>query len=306
MFKKVQAAVDGLPRSRDAAALAQTLAEAGDADLLLVGAYQDPLLPLPLVVSRDAHPGRDAQLALATARTHWARRGHTETVPDFSPARAIRRMARDRGADLLVLGSGRQVRYGRAGAGRTGRQVLHGASCAVAFAAVGLHESDDRLRRVVVGVDGGPEAHVALRAAADLGRCAGATVTAVAVVDDRLDVHGWPPELFAELIDWEEVVELRRRRLTTHLEKLVAATDPPVRREVRTGDPATELYDVAAGADLLLIGSRGWGLLDRIAIGSTAEALAHDAPCSLLVLPRISTRPKREARTAARGASQPA
>jgi nucleotide-binding universal stress UspA family protein len=284
--------------------LAETLAEAYDADLLLVGAYQDPLLPFPLVVSREAHPGPHAHEALMTACRRWAPRGHTLTVPDFSPARALRRTARDRAADVLVLGSGRDIPQGRCGAGRTGRQILHGAPCAVAFAAAGLHASSGGLRRVVVGVDAAADSHAVLGVAADLGRATGAPVTAVAVVDDRLDVHGWPPDVVGELVDWDEIVEVRRRRMTSQLEALIAGTDSTVRRDVLTGNPATELYEAARDADLLVIGSRGWGMLDRIAVGSTAEALSHRAPCSLLVLPRMSSPPPKPARAPAHGAAQ--
>jgi nucleotide-binding universal stress UspA family protein len=287
VFRKVQAAVDGLPRSRDAAALGEAMAGAVRADLLLVGAFQDPLLPFPPVFSSDAHPGREAQEALSIARSKWAPSGHTFTVPDVSPARALRRTIRERGADLFVLGSGRHVPEGRAGAGHTGRQILHGAPCAVAVAAAGLHASGAALDRIVVGIDDGPEAATALRVAAELARMASARITAVAVVDDRPDVQGWPPEVIGEIVAWEDLIALRRRQTTAGLDQLLETADVPVMGAVRTGDPAGELYAAAQGADLLVIGSRGWGARDRIAVGSTAEALSHDAPCSLLVLPRV-------------------
>jgi nucleotide-binding universal stress UspA family protein len=156
----------------------------------------------------------------------------------------------------------------------------------VAFAAVGLHDTGARVRRIVAGVDGGDESHAALGSALDLGRATGAAVEAVTAVDDRLDVHGWGGSVIAELVDWDEIVELRRQRATADLEKVVAAADAAAAREVRVGDPAPALAEAARGADLLIIGSRSWGALDRIAVGSTAEALAHDAPCSLLILPR--------------------
>jgi nucleotide-binding universal stress UspA family protein len=288
MFNKLQAGVDESSRSCDAAALAQVLAGALRSDLLLVSAYQDPLLPFPLTISRDAHPGRDARRRLAAVRASCAPIGHTVAVPDFSPARALRRTARDRGADLLVLGSGRHVPAGHAGAGRMGCQVLHDAPCAVAFASVGLHEFETRVRRIVVGVDEGAESRVALGLAAGLGRAAGAAVEAVAVADDRLHVHGWGAGVVSRLVDWDDVVELRRQRLVARLGEIVGAAGADVSGDVRVGDPASELCDCARGADLLVVGSRGWGALDRIAVGSTAEVLSHDTPCSLLVVPRPS------------------
>ena len=53
MLRKVLVGVDGTPGGRDAVALASALAAAGDADVVLVGAYTDPLLPFPPGLRRD-------------------------------------------------------------------------------------------------------------------------------------------------------------------------------------------------------------------------------------------------------------
>jgi nucleotide-binding universal stress UspA family protein len=36
----------------------------------------------------------------------------------------------------------------------------------------------------------------------------------------------------------------------------------------------------------VIIGSRHWGPLERLLIGSRSEELLRDAPCSLLLVPR--------------------
>ena len=46
----------------------------------------------------------------------------------------------------------------------------------------------------------------------------------------------------------------------------------------------------AAGADLLVIGSRRWGPLSRLVVGSTGEELVRESPCSLLLVPRPPSR----------------
>ena len=38
--------------------------------------------------------------------------------------------------------------------------------------------------------------------------------------------------------------------------------------------------------DLLVIGSRRWGAAARVLVGSTGEAVLHDAGCAVLVVPR--------------------
>jgi nucleotide-binding universal stress UspA family protein len=38
-------------------------------------------------------------------------------------------------------------------------------------------------------------------------------------------------------------------------------------------------------ADLLVIGRRGAGIIERFVMGSVADRLAHYAPCPILIIP---------------------
>jgi hypothetical protein len=64
----------------------------------------------------------------------------------------------------------------------------------------------------------------------------------------------------------------------------------PVRHVVLQGDPATEIVQYArdAGIDLIVMGTHGRTGLDRLLMGSVAEKVLRDSPCSVLVvkLPR--------------------
>jgi nucleotide-binding universal stress UspA family protein len=53
------------------------------------------------------------------------------------------------------------------------------------------------------------------------------------------------------------------------------------------GDPARMLieYCQSVSADLLVVGKRGAGLLERIVLGSVANRVANDAPCPVLLVP---------------------
>jgi nucleotide-binding universal stress UspA family protein len=288
MLKKIVVGIDDRPGSRDAAALGEALARATGADLLLVAVYRDPCLAFPPRLGHDAHPERDARERLAAVRPVDAPSAHTTTVADYSAARALRRVARDHHADLLVLGSTRGARLGVAAAGRTGRQVLHDAPCGVAIAAAGLADHPEHvLEHVVTGLNATPEARLALALAEAVAAGGRSTITAVAVADDRLPLDAHPLGMVAELGNWDDIIELRRKHLTAEVEELVAGHDA-LERRVRVGDPAEALAEAAADEDagLLVIGSRSWGRVDRIALGSVAEALGNGAPCSLLVVPR--------------------
>jgi nucleotide-binding universal stress UspA family protein len=287
MLSKVLVGIDGSSSGRDAAVLAGGLAAADDADVLLLGAYTDPLLPFPPVLRRDTHLGEETERLLLEVRREHAPRARTRTLADVSAGRALCHAVQRERPDLLVLGSSHRVEDGNAAAGRTGRQVLHGATCPVALAARGLHERLFTPRRIVVGIDPSPEAQAALDLASALAHAAVAELTAVAVVDDRLPATVAPAGMAIELVRWDELVAAQREQAERLVAEATARIDG-LRGETRTGDPAEELAQVASEehADLLVIGSRRWGPLARLAIGSTGEELVREAPCSLLLVPR--------------------
>jgi nucleotide-binding universal stress UspA family protein len=70
--------------------------------------------------------------------------------------------------------------------------------------------------------------------------------------------------------------------------------DTDARREVVRGRPADALLALAAEVDLLVIGSRRWGSVERLLLGSTGEALLHDAPCPVLAVPGRQAEPRRQ------------
>jgi len=64
-----------------------------------------------------------------------------------------------------------------------------------------------------------------------------------------------------------------------------------VLRQVSAGSPRTALLDAAAGAQLLVVGSRGRGGFEGMSLGSVAQALMHHAPCPVAVLSQSAGRP---------------
>ncbi len=287
MLRKVLVGVDGTQSARDAVVLARALAVADDPDVLLVGAYSDPLLPFPPGLRRDVHLGKDVEQLLLDVRRELAPAARTHVKADLSPGRALCHVIAREHADVLVLGSSRRVGDGCAGVGRTGRQALHGAGCAVALAAHGIGAAAEpfALRRIIVGIDRSPEAEAALALARALAEAAGAELTAVAVVDDRLPATVAPAGMAVELTQWDELVGAQREQSERLLAEL-AERVPGLAAELRVGEPAEELMGAAADADLLVIGSRRWGPLSRLVVGSTGEELVREAPCSLLLVPR--------------------
>jgi nucleotide-binding universal stress UspA family protein len=60
---------------------------------------------------------------------------------------------------------------------------------------------------------------------------------------------------------------------------------PPVEMLVLAGDPRAVLLSASADADLLVVGSRGHGVLEHLLLGSVASALAHHPTVPTIVVP---------------------
>src|SRR6185369_2096183 len=99
MPHKLLVGVDGTPSARDAVVLARALAAADDADVVLVGAYTDPLLPLPAGLRRDVRLAGDVERLLSAVRAELAPSARTRVKADLSPGRALCRAIPDERAD---------------------------------------------------------------------------------------------------------------------------------------------------------------------------------------------------------------
>ena len=66
------------------------------------------------------------------------------------------------------------------------------------------------------------------------------------------------------------------------------ATNVPVHQVVLAGNPAQVLLDTAAGADLLVVGSRGHGGFTEALLGSVSQRCVHHARCPVVVVHKSS------------------
>lgn len=138
---------------------------------------------------------------------------------------------------------------------------------------------------VIAAVDGSDQSVAAARTAVEIARDSGAKLTFITVVrppEGWWGLEGAPPspEVLAEAIAGG------RRELNSLISTLEVA-DLEVDTAEELGDPAGKIIDLAeqTGADLLVIGRRGAGLVERMMMGSVADRLAHNAPCPLLIVP---------------------
>ena len=73
------------------------------------------------------------------------------------------------------------------------------------------------------------------------------------------------------------------------LNEALESVDPKLGAEKRQldGSPAEVITrECEDGVDLLVLGSRGYGPVTRVLVGSVSRRAAQEAPCPVLVVPR--------------------
>jgi nucleotide-binding universal stress UspA family protein len=281
---------DGCDSADDALALGAVLTEATGAALTVarVLTWEASFLAGRALHGSDGDGNElEARIRAELEAASRSARGRARTLRSTSAARGLHDLALETEADLLVVGSSSRGPAGRVLAGGIGQRLLNGAPCGVAIAPIGCRRRYAPDVRVIgVGYDGSEESQAALGAAADLALQLQASLRLVGVTPVA-EAGLVPPWLAAD-----DTRQLQRRlrgeleaRMDAALERLpheLAATGSVV-----SGSPATVLHDKAGlGFDLLALGSRGYGTLRSVLLGSVSSDLVSSAPCPVVVYPR--------------------
>ena len=252
IFSRVLVGVDTTPESRDALRQAALLKAPGGT-ITCVAAWN---LAPPLVTTTTVMPSREADdrearsVAEETVRSAQAFIPSAESmvVHGFAGHALIDAAAHER-TTLIAVGSHGQRRAEGILLGSTATLLLHDAPCSVLLARETAHLIP---RRVVVGVDGSPESAAAYSVARYLAGRFDADVTVVVAEGKKLI----DPAAISQIVgDGFHVVP---------------------------DEPVHALTAASAGADLLVLGSRG--LHGLKSLGSVSERVAHRAPCSTLIV----------------------
>jgi len=139
-------------------------------------------------------------------------------------------------------------------------------------------------KTIVWATDGTTNADRALPYAKELASQAGTELVIAHVVEryashkaTALAVHADEPQVEAKLEKLE--AELKGEGLNTSL-KIVSHVGPQAAHEI--ADIARE-----AGADLIVVGTRGHAAITGLLLGSVTQRLLHVSPCPVLVVPSV-------------------
>jgi nucleotide-binding universal stress UspA family protein len=204
-------------------------------------------------------------------------------VEKGSPAETLQALAEQGEADLVVLGSTHHAALGSVAPGSVAEHLLQGARCRLVIAPKGYAEEDhseDRLRVVGVGYDGMAESHAALQEAARLAEKFHASMKVIGVAT--------PVPAMGAAAAAQAGAEAGPD-FQTRLHEAVAELPSELRAlpVMERGNPVDKLLEASElGLDLLVLGSRGFGPVMRLLIGSVSSRVIRGAACPVMVIPR--------------------
>jgi nucleotide-binding universal stress UspA family protein len=144
--------------------------------------------------------------------------------------------------------------------------------------------SEDRY--IVVGVDSSYGSKVALGWALAQARLTGAAVEAVAAWQQPA-TYEYSCGAVPFPSPGDSIAASAEKVLTETVAEVVGTGGKPVdvRVKVAHGPTAQILLEAAAGAELLVVGSRGHGAFAGMLLGSVSQHCTHHAPCPVIVVP---------------------
>ncbi len=268
MFKNVLVGVDGTPNGRDALALAARLIDP-DGKLSIAHVHSGELKPTHALAPAVLRDEREASTKLLEQeRAAAGVEAELFSIVALSPGRGLHEQAEEQGADLLVVGSCRHGAFGRAMLGDDTRNALNGAPCAVAIASRGYAEHSAALVNLGVGYDASPESETALAIARALATQSGGSVHALQVVS--LPTYAYTGMMTPAVGD---SIDVMLEEADASLKAL-----PDVHGRAVYGVTGEELAAFGDDLDLLIVGSRGYGPLRRLVLGSTSDYLRAPRP----------------------------
>ncbi|MEA2273761.1 MAG: hypothetical protein QOI98_2469, partial [Solirubrobacteraceae bacterium] len=212
-------------------------------------------------------------------------------VQEMSVARALHEVAETEQASLLVVGSTRSDSPRLPKLGSTAERLAHGAPCPIAVVPNGWRARGelDTVGAAFVDTEEGREA---LRAAHAIAMRAGAKLRVLTVLRPTFAVYeetepSVPPRSAKDAAhvegEFRVAAEQAARRA---VQETLGEVGADIEVEAFVGDPVETLVRVSENLDVLVCGSRGYGPLRAVLLGSVSRRIAAEARCPVILLPR--------------------
>jgi len=275
-------AFDGSDGGRDALEFARVLAASDqNVSALVITVLLGGPLPMEYALLPEEEATDAGPLLKEAKETLEGMDIETRAYGGGSPAGILTMLAEREDFDAIVVGSPHRGAIGRVMLGSIATSLLNGAPADVAVAPKGYAQAQhETLGDIAVGYDGSPESKVALQRAEALAKRSNARIKLLTVVKPPAAVPVMVPGAYASEYP-PEPDRVIREGLGSVDSGLAAETSR------LDGDPALELIRACEeGVDLLVVGSRGYGPLARVLLGSVSRKVVHNAPCPVLAVRR--------------------
>ncbi|MGC2373381.1 MAG: universal stress protein [Solirubrobacteraceae bacterium] len=281
MLDRIVVGYAGDQAGRDAVKLAARLAVVLSSQVTIVFPYHPLLASVPCEQAEERVRGEVQALAadiggLTAPTYHWS--------PSPWPIHGLHELAGYEEADLIVFGAAREGLADHLHVSLMERMV-HGAPCAVAVAPAGYADRDPaEAGRVGVGFSDSEEGKTALRLAHELAGILGGELEVIAG-------SGLSPALASYAFSSPSLPQVENEMYAAtkaNLERVAGELGEgvPVHLETIGGDPSEVLIERSKNLDILMLGSRAYGPLRHVLLGSVSARVMREAHCPVLVVPR--------------------
>jgi nucleotide-binding universal stress UspA family protein len=195
--------------------------------------------------------------------------------------------------DLLVVGSHGRSRIGRLFLGSVSLELVHKAACSVRVVRTGRSGDVSGPTRIIIGVDGSPEAAAVIRAVAAREWPDKTEAQIISVVQTLVPVTTvLDANTFAQEPAYS-VIREADERLRFRLGNVAAESANALRRaglvatyNVLDGDPREIILAEAERSNphAIFVGARGLGRMDRLLLGSVSSYIVTHAHCTVEVV----------------------
>jgi nucleotide-binding universal stress UspA family protein len=272
--------VDGSADGKSALAWAATQASRTNVGLKIVTAI-DP--NQQYVDNREAQRLMDQILAEAAGEALAVDPGLAISHAQYLGSPSGQLIKESNGAHLLVVGSRGMGGFAGLLLGSVSRKCLHGAECPIVVVRAtdsAVRSVDGNKPRIVVGVDGSKSSNAGLLWAGSQAELTGAELEALSAWE-WMQSYQWGMVVPNDLDPRADAARMLGKAIEPAGHAFPDVVIDPV---VAQGPAADILVKASAGAELLVLGSRGHSEFVGVLIGSVSEHCVTHAQCTVIVM----------------------